>query len=69
VTSVGPPPWLPVGDVETDGAGRVHVVDVNFNSLDVIANQDTVVELASFFQRLLPANSFRKVRNRYALFS
>lgn len=36
--------------------GRIRIVNVNFNSLDVTANQDTVVELASFFQRILPAN-------------
>lgn len=34
--------------------GLTKAVKVHFNSLDVIANQDTVVELASFFQRILP---------------
>lgn len=34
--------------------GRIQKIKVHFNSLDVIANQDTVVELASFFQRITP---------------
>ena len=34
--------------------GRIQVIKVHFNSLDVIANQDTVVELVSFFQRIMP---------------
>ena len=34
--------------------GRIQIIKVHFNSLDVIANQDTVVELASFFQRIMP---------------
>lgn len=40
--------------------GRTQVIKVHFNSLDVIANQDTVVELASFFQRIMPK---RRVSN------
>lgn len=34
--------------------GRDQLINVQFNSLDVIANQDTVVELAGFFQRVMP---------------
>lgn len=34
--------------------GRIQIIKVHFNSLDVIANQDTVVELVSFFQRIVP---------------
>ena len=37
--------------------GRDQVINVQFNSLDVIANQDTVVELAGFFQRVVPKNT------------
>jgi len=48
ITTIGPK-WIE-GKLE----GRSQVVAVHFNSLDVIANQDTVVELGSFFQRILP---------------
>ena len=49
VTTIGPS-W-----VDGEAEGKVQVINVNFNSLDVIANQDTVVELVSFFQRILPS--------------
>uniref|UniRef100_A0A0P6FFD1 Vacuolar protein sorting-associated protein 13D n=1 Tax=Daphnia magna TaxID=35525 RepID=A0A0P6FFD1_9CRUS len=40
--------------VDGKAEGRIRIIKVHFNSLDVIANQDTVVELASFFQRVMP---------------
>lgn len=40
--------------VDGKAEGRTRIIKVHFNSLDVIANQDTVVELASFFQRVMP---------------
>lgn len=48
ITTVGPS-WV---DGKQQGATKA--IKVHFNSLDVIANQDTVVELVSFFQRILP---------------
>ncbi|KAH3833861.1 hypothetical protein DPMN_107177, partial [Dreissena polymorpha] len=37
--------------------GALHVVDFQFNNLDIIANQETVVEILSFLKRITPRSS------------
>jgi hypothetical protein len=34
--------------------GQVKIVNVQFNSLDVIANQETIIELIGFHRRVFP---------------
>ena len=51
VRTVNHPTTRPDG---SKAEGRDKLINVHFNSLDVIANQDTVVELAGFFQRVIP---------------
>ena len=41
---------------ETDGE-RLHVANIQFNNLDIIANQETIVELIGFAKRVLPKKS------------
>lgn len=41
---------------EKDGE-RLHVATINFNNLDIIANQETIVELIGFAKRVLPKKS------------
>ena len=36
---------------------QLQLVSVQFNSLDVIANQETIVELLAFFRRVSPATT------------
>lgn len=33
---------------------RMQIISIQFNSLDVIANQETIVELISFARRVMP---------------
>ncbi|CAH1798376.1 unnamed protein product [Owenia fusiformis] len=40
--------------------GPTQIATIQFNSLDVIANQETVVELLSFFKQILPTDSSMK---------
>ncbi|TRY62990.1 hypothetical protein TCAL_03981 [Tigriopus californicus] len=42
---------------------RHQIVSIHFNSLDVIANQETIIELLAFFKRVLPSVG-RPSRNR-----
>ena len=44
------------GDSE-DEQEQLQLVSVQFNSLDVIANQETIVELLAFFRRVSPATT------------
>lgn len=44
----------PEGDSE-----RLHVANIQFNNLDIIANQETIVELIGFAKRVLPKKSSR----------
>ena len=39
---------------------RIQVLSIQFNSLDVIANQETIIELLSFGQRVIP-QSFKNI--------
>lgn len=41
---------------EADGE-RLHVANIQFNNLDIIANQETIVELIGFAKRVLPKKS------------
>lgn len=41
---------------ETDGE-RLHVANIQFNNLDIIANQETIVELIGFAKRVMPKKS------------
>ena len=44
---------------------QLQIVSIQFNSLDVIANQETIVELVSFVKRVLPAvNSTHAVHHK-----
>ena len=44
---------------------QLQIVSIQFNSLDVIANQETIVELVSFVKRVLPSvNSTRPVHHK-----
>ena len=36
---------------------QLQIVSIQFNSLDVIANQETIVELVSFVKRVLPSDN------------
>ena len=44
---------------------QIQIVSIQFNSLDVIANQETIVELVSFVKRVLPSvNSTHAVHHK-----
>ena len=44
---------------------QLQIVSIQFNSLDVIANQETIVELVSFIKRVMPSvNSTRAVHHK-----
>ena len=44
---------------------QLQIVSIQFNSLDVIANQETIVELVSFVKRVMPSvNSTRAVHHK-----
>lgn len=43
---------------ETDGE-RLQVANIQFNNLDIIANQETIVELIGFAKRVLPKKSYK----------
>lgn len=52
--------------IEPDESGnreRHQIVSIQFNSLDVIANQETIIELLAFFKRISPS-VVRPSRNR-----
>ncbi|CAG9856524.1 unnamed protein product [Phyllotreta striolata] len=38
------------------GSTSMQIVNIQFNNLDIIANQETLVELAGFFKRIFPDN-------------
>lgn len=48
---------------EADGE-RLHVANINFNNLDIIANQETIVELIGFAKRVLPKKSSKASASR-----
>ena len=50
-----------------DDEERLQIVNVQFNSLDVIANQETIIELISFMKRVLPATQNPIPRRRVPL--
>ena len=45
-----------------DDDEELRIVNIQFNSLDVIANQETIIELIGFFRRVFPPNqsAYRK---------
>ena len=44
---------------------QLQIISIQFNSLDVIANQETIVELVSFVKRVMPSvNSTRAVHHK-----
>jgi vacuolar protein sorting-associated protein 13D len=46
--------------IEPEGDGdRLQVASIQFNNLDIIANQETIVELLGFVKRVLPKKSGR----------
>lgn len=45
-----------------DGKERMQIVSIQFNSLDVIANQETIIELLSFGRRVMPDASAQNRR-------
>lgn len=50
--------------IESEDSGdRLQVANIQFNNLDIIANQETIVELLGFAQRVMPkSNSSRTVK-------
>ena len=51
--------------VDDQNNEQLQIVSIQFNSLDVIANQETIVELVSFVKRVLPAvNSTHAVHHK-----
>ena len=51
-------------DDDSEGQEQLQLVNVQFNSLDVIANQETIVELLAFFRRVSPATAESMHRRR-----
>ena len=49
---------------DEDQNEQLQLVSVQFNSLDVIANQETIVELLAFFRRVSPATTESLHRRR-----
>jgi vacuolar protein sorting-associated protein 13D len=39
---------------EEEEGGQLKIVNIQFNSLDVIANQETIIELIGFHRRVFP---------------
>ncbi|XP_066594830.1 intermembrane lipid transfer protein Vps13D isoform X2 [Prorops nasuta] len=46
----------------SDATEILRVANIQFNNLDIIANQETIVELMGFFRRIFPAP---KIRSKY----
>ncbi len=57
-------PSLKGGDDGAASREELQIVSVQFNSLDVIANQETIVELLAFFRRIAPTSTNNTGRHR-----
>ena len=52
-------------EASDDNNEQIQILSIQFNSLDVIANQETIVELVSFVKRVSPsAHSTRAVHHK-----
>ena len=45
--------------LEEEEEGHLKIVNIQFNSLDVIANQETIIELIGFHRRVFPERGGR----------
>ena len=45
--------------LEEEEEGHLKIVNIQFNSLDVIANQETIIELIGFHRRVFPERGDR----------
>ena len=52
-------------DSDEEEEEELQIVSVQFNSLDVIANQETIVELLAFFRRVAPAPTTTSMSGRH----
>lgn len=55
--------------IEPEGEGdRLQVANIQFNNLDIIANQETIVELLGFVKRVLPKQKTNKSKAAKVIF-